>query len=452
MGATLSTLRKYIRAEVHDPAPLRKISTSALIHDGGNDAVFFQDQTFNFDTLGIVVGDVIWNGSDGGSISTIQQISDGGATNDKLTVGAIEGGTNNNFTNGDTPYIYDRHAQKGLDGMRFTNLEVEDALAQAQKLVALRYGGVEKFTVAEDIKVMSKIDLTVQSGTFSKGETITGGTNGHTAYVEYVGDTFLVVSTMKTKFNVTAVAGTLETGEVITGGTSGETGILDTDGTTYLICTVCPDAFTNAETLTGGTSGATVTMNDSSYSPELFITGETLTGGTSSATANVKATYANNNFYVGQALPTDLKHLVSARWWDGSSWNYLERQGIYEYQLDQRSSGDPLAYNVYDEKIWMWPNNSTYQYNELHVFYMAWDNALSAETDTTLYGNRLERIVVLEAAKVLAGGDADEKLYGRLLADIKLAHEDVVGGEDMHTSHVQQVIDWDTGFGPGELW
>jgi hypothetical protein len=159
-----------------------------------------------------------------------------------------------------------------------------------------------------------------------------------------------------------------------------------------------------------------------------------------------------NNFYIGQDMPTDLKQLVNARWWDGSSWNYLARQSIYEYALNQRSTGDGIAFNVFSGKIWMWPNNSVYQYNELHLFYMAWDNALSADTDTTLYGNRFERVIVLEAAKVLAGGDADDKMYGRLLADIKLAHEDIVGGEDTNLSHVTQVIDWDTGYGPGELW
>ena len=91
MGATLATLRKYVRAEVHDPAPLRKISSSALIHDGGNNAAFFQDATFDFVALGVIVGDVVWNGTDGGSISTIQAI--GGTGNRKLTVGPIEGGT-----------------------------------------------------------------------------------------------------------------------------------------------------------------------------------------------------------------------------------------------------------------------------------------------------------------------------------------------------------------------
>jgi hypothetical protein len=36
MGATLSTLRKYIRAEVGDQEATEKLSTVTLTHDGGN--------------------------------------------------------------------------------------------------------------------------------------------------------------------------------------------------------------------------------------------------------------------------------------------------------------------------------------------------------------------------------------------------------------------------------
>jgi hypothetical protein len=120
MGATLSTLRKYIRAEVGDPAPEEKLSTLTLTHDGGNSAAFFQDQTHNFDTLGVIVGDVVRNITDGGSLATVRLIGNGGATNDKLTVGSIEGGTDNDYDNGDVVEIYTRHAQRGLDGTRWT--------------------------------------------------------------------------------------------------------------------------------------------------------------------------------------------------------------------------------------------------------------------------------------------------------------------------------------------
>ena len=46
MGATLATLRKYVRAEVHDPAPLEKMSTSTLTHDGSDGDTFFKDNSF----------------------------------------------------------------------------------------------------------------------------------------------------------------------------------------------------------------------------------------------------------------------------------------------------------------------------------------------------------------------------------------------------------------------
>lgn len=458
MGATLSTLRKYIRAEVNDPAPEEKLSTLTLTHDGGNGAAFFQDQSHNFTTLGVVVGDVVRNITDGGSLATIRLIGDGGATNDKLTVGSIEGGTDNDYDNGDVVEIYTRHAQRGLDGTRWTDSEVEDALAQAQKIVAIRFGGVEKYDLKQDIKVMSKIDLTVQSGTHTVGETVTGGTNGHTAVVEYVGDTFLIVSTMRTKFNVTAVAGTLETGEVITGGTSGETGVLITDGTTYLVVeNGGTTGFTNAETLTGGTSGATVTMNDSSYSPDLFIAGETLTGGTSSATANVKATYANNNVNIGFDMPTDLKHLIIAKWWDGSHWMPLFRDSIKQFVSRASVTGDPSRVTVFgveqlstdaapNKKVWLWPSNSSKQYNELHLFYMAWDRALSADTDTTNFDNKVERLVVLEGAKILAGQVNEEELWKRIVGDIQMMNDDITGADDDETDRVTEEVNWDIGW------
>jgi hypothetical protein len=462
MGATLSTLRKYIRAEVNDPAPTEKMSSSTLTHDGGNGAAFFQDQSFNFVNEGILVGDVVRNITDGGSLATIRLIGNGGATNDKLTVGSIEGGTDNDYDNSDVVEIYDRHAQRGLDGTRWTDSEVEDALTQAQKIVAIRFGGVEKYSVQEDIKVMSKIDLTVQSGTFTVGETVTGGTNGHTAVVEYVGDTFLIVSTMRTKFNVTAVSGTLETGETITGGTSSETGILITDGTTYLVVEKGgTTGFTNAETLTGGTSGATVTMNDSSYSPDLFIAGETLTGGTSSATANVKATYANNNVCLGQDMPTDLKNLLVARWWDGSHWYPLVRDNIMEFTSRNTATGDPSNVAVFgvdqlttdsapNKKIWLWPSNATKQYNELHLFYMAWDRALSADTTTTNFDNTVERLMVLEAAKILAGQVNEEELWKRIVTDIQMLNEDITGTDTDEPDSVTETVHWNCGFSDDE--
>jgi hypothetical protein len=411
-----------------------------------------------------VVGDVIYNTTDGGSLATIQQITNGGATNDKLVVGAIEGGTDNDYDNSDVVEIYDRHAQKGLDGMRFTNTEVEDALAQAQKVVALRFGGIEKYNLHQDIKVMTKIDLITTSGTFQVAETVTGGTNGHAATVEYVGDDFIVVSRFITRVNVDNVSGTFQVGEKVTGSTNSYTGIIEEVNAAYLDLYAVTGTFADNETLTGGTSAATCSVNEASgYSSAKFASGETLTGGTSSATGNAKAAYSRNNFYVGQDLPTDLKHLINARWWDGSSWNYLKRDNVFEYEMRPKSSGDPLGYLVFGvdqlstdttpaKKIWLWPNNSVHQYNELHITYMAWDRSLSGDTTVTDFDNTMERLLVLEAAKILAGGDGDEKMYVRILADIKMINEDITGTEKNEARGVTQVIDWDTGYGPGELF
>ncbi len=457
MGATLATLRKYIRAEVGDVAPTEKMSGDTITHDDGSQTAYFEDDSYNFVTEGILVGDVIYNPSDQGSLAIIKAISNGGGTNARLEVTSIEGGTGNTYETSDVIEIYDRHAQRGLGNTRWTNTEVEDALAQAQKIVALRFGGVEKYNIHQDIKVMSKVNLTVQSGTFTVGETVTGGDNSHTAVVEYVGDTFLILSTMYTKLDVTAVSGTLETGELITGGTSEETGILITDGTTYLMLENHTSVFTAAETLTGGTSGATVTVDNASYNPNLFAAQETLTGGTSSATANVKATYAANNICLGQDMPTNLKHLLVARWWDGSNWMPLVRDNIREFTSMAGVSGDPARMSIFgiDQlvsdatpgmKIWLWPSNSTKQYNELHLFYMAWDRTLSAETDTTDFDNKVERLIVLEGGKTLAGQVNEDDLWKRLVADIQLINQDIIGADGNETDRVAEVVHWNHGF------
>jgi hypothetical protein len=240
-------------------------------------------------------------------------------------------------------------------------------------------------------------------------------------------------------------------------------GIVQEVNAAYLDLYATSGTFADNETLTGQTAAATCLVNAASgYGASLFIKTETLTGSTSSATANVKSTYANNNFYVGQDMPTDLKYLVNARWWDGSSWNYLSRQSLMEYEMLHKSSGDALGYLVWGQdqlstdatptkKIWLWPNQGTYQYNELHLTYYAWDRSLTGDTITTEFEYMHERLLVLEAAKILAGGDSDKALHERLLVDITLLVADIEG-KDQHTSHVTQVIDWDAGFGPGELF
>jgi hypothetical protein len=458
MGATLATLRKYIRAEVGDPAPLRKISTSSLIHDGGNGAAFFQDATFNFVTLGIIIGDVVWNGSDGGSISVVRAIEDGGGTNDKLVVGSIEGGTDNDFDDGDTPWIYDRHAQRGLDGTRWTDTEVEDALAQAQKIVALRFGGVEKFNIHQDIEVMSKVDLTARSGTYQVGETITGGTNGHQATVQYVGDDFIVINKFITRVSIDGVSGTFEAGEKVTGSTNSYTGVVALVNANYLDLYRVTGTYDDDETLTGASTGATCSVNEAAgYSSGLFAATETLTGSTSSATGNVKAAYSANNICVGQDLPTDLKNLLVAKWWDGSHWQPLIRDDIFEYTAMNRSTGDPTHITVFgvdqlstdatpQKKVWLWPNTSTKKFDQLHLFYMAWDRSLSGDTDTTDFDNRMERLIVLEGAKILAGQVNEDDLYKRIVTDIQLMNADINSSGDNETDEVRQSIHWDYGW------
>jgi len=449
MGATLSTLRKYIRAEVNDPKPSRKMSSSTLTHDGGDSAAFFQDQSFNFDSQGIEIGDVIYNTSDGGSLAVIRQITDGGATNDKLVVGSIEGGTDNDYDDGDVVYIYDRHAQRGLDGTRWTNTEVEDALAQAQKIVALRFGGVEKFDVKQDIHVVTKYDLVGTSSTFTVGETVTGGTNSHAATVLYVGTDFIVVNEFITRVPIDNVTGTFKVGEVVTGSTNSYTGVIEEVNAAYLDLYAVSGTFADNETLTGGTTSATCLVNSAAgYSSGVFASGETITGGSSSATGIIKETESANNFYLGQAMPTDVKHLLQARWWTGSNWEYLRRDHIEEYNARDKSTGDPSEYAVFDDRIWLWPNNSTKQYNEIHLFYMAWDSSLSADTDTTDFDNKVERLLVLEASKILAGQANEERTFARIVNDITLINTDIQGTDDNQAYSVRQEIEWNSGGSP----
>lgn len=450
MGATLSTLRKYIRAEVNDPAPERKMSSSTITHDGGdNSKTFFQDQTYNFATQGIEVGDVIYNTSDGGSLAVIRLISNGGATNDKLTVSSIEGGTDNDYDDGDVVYIYDRHAQRGLDGTRWTNDEVEDALTQAQKIVGIRFGGIEKFDVKQDIHVVTKYNLVGTSGTFTVGETVTGGTTSHAATVLYTGTDFILVNEFITRVPIDNVTGTFKTGEIVTGSTNSYTGIIEEVNAAYLDLYRVSGEFDDNETLTGGTTEATCLVNSAtSYSSGVFSEGETITGGTSSATGIIRETVSPNNFYIGQAMPTDVKNLIQARWWTGSMWEPLKRDHIEEISVRHKSSGDPNAYAVFNDRIWLWPNNSLKEYNELHLTYISWDDALSSDTDTTLFGNLHERLLVLEGAKILAGQVNEDALYARIVNDINTLNVDIEGTDDSQSRNVFQVIDWDGGGSP----
>jgi len=387
MGATLETLRKYVRQEVDDPAPERiPDSSTTFAHDGGSNRTdFFQDSSENFVNHGVAVGDVIYNVSDGGSLATIRAItSSAGGTNDKLFTDSIDGGQNNDYDNNDVIYIYSRHAQKGLDHTRFTNSEVRDAINQAQKQVARKYGGIEKTDVHQDIKVQSKVAVDNVSGTFVVGETVTGGTNSYTAVVEYVAADFLVVEDHKDA--------------------SG-----DLDNTA------------------------------------LFEDNEELTGGTSGATCDVNGTYTANNFNIGQNLPTDLKNLIAAYYMNGTSRIGLGRQHIQEVLMYSKSTGDPWEMGLYNDKtrIWLWPNKTTITPNLLHLLYKAWPSNLSADSDETDLGYDYERLLVLLSAKILANAMKDTDMIARIKDDIIMEMADIDTTRDAGARHFRQEIKWE---------
>lgn len=65
------------------------------------------------------------------------------------------------------------------------------------------------------------LDLSAVSGDFAEGETVTGGTSGATAFVEYVWDFG------RSYLQVSGITGTFSSGETVTGGTSGATATID---------------------------------------------------------------------------------------------------------------------------------------------------------------------------------------------------------------------------------
>jgi len=388
MGATLSLLRKYIRQEIDDPAPLRKPDSSTTFqHDGGSGLTdYFLDSSENFQDLGIVVGDVIFNLTDGGSLATIRAITDGMATKDQLQVDSIDGGNDNDYDDGDVIYLYDRAAQKGLDGTRFTNAEVLDAINQAQKQVARKFGGVQKTDLFQDIKQQSKIAIDDVSGTFELNETITGSNNGYTAVVEVEAFDFLVTEDQRDA--------------------SG-----DLDSTAF---------FEDNEVLTGNTSGATCQLNEP-------------TG------------YSMNNFNVGQNLPTDLKNLEASYYWNGTHRMGLGKQYIQELFRASSSTGDPLIAATWSDsdKIWLWPNKTSTQLNEIHLIYNAWPGDLSSDSDETDLDIKYERLLVLLSARILAGAMRDNDMVARLRMDLAEEVDDVRSTRDSEPRSFRQELRWD---------
>jgi hypothetical protein len=156
-------------------------------------------------------------------------------------------------------------------------------------------------------------------------------------------------------------------------------------------------------------------------------------------------------------MPTDLKHLLVARWWDGTHWYPLIRDNIREFTSRATVSGDPTRVTIFgidqiatdavpNKKIWLWPSNATKQYNELHLFYMAWDRALGADSTATDLDYKVERLLVLEGAKILAGQVNEEELWKRIVTDIQLINQDITGTEDNEVTHVADVMHWDHGY------
>lgn len=388
MGATLSLLRKYVRQEIDDPAPLRKPNSSTTFqHDGGNGLTdYFLDSSENFEDLGIVVGDVIYNVTDGGSLATIRAITDGMATKDQLHVDSIDGGNENDYDDGDIVYIYDRHAQKGLDGTRFTNAEVLLAINQAQLQVARKFGGVQKTDLFQDIKQQTKFGIDNIAGTFEIGETLTGSNNGYTAVVEVEASDFLVVEDFRD------AAG-------------------DLDQTAL---------FEDNEVLTGNTSGATCQVNEPSG-------------------------LSVNNFNVGQNLPTDLKNLEAAYYWNGTHRLGLGKQYIQELFRHSSSTGDPLIVATWSnsDRIWLWPNISTDALNNLHIIYRAWPGDLSDDSDETELDVLYERLIVLLAAKILAGQMRDNDMITRLTNDLLMEVDDVMSTRSDEPRSFRQELRWD---------
>ncbi len=399
MEANLSTLRKFVRQEVDDPAPLRKPGpTVSFQHDGGdNQTSFFIDASEDFALLGVVVGDVIYNISDGGSLATIRAIIDAFGTNDRLDVDSIDGGNDNDYDNGDVVYIFDRHAQKGLDGTRFTNSEVLDAINQAQKQVARKFGGVQKTDIAQDIKVQTKFPIDNISGTFVVQETLTGANNNYTAVVEVAASDFFVVEDFRD------AAGDLDTTAL----------------------------FEDNEVLTGNTSGATCQVN----SPD-----------TSGAVPPALQGYSVNNFNVGQNLPTDLKTLEAAYYWDGSTRRGLGKQYIQELFLHATptSSGQPYIEAGWDDsdRIWLWPHQGFDDLNSLHLIYWGWPSDLSADSDITELDIKYERLLILLSAKILAGQMRDSEMSERLRNDAFEEANDIMTTRSDEPRSFRQELKW----------
>lgn len=428
------------------------MSGSTLTHDGTNGTTdFFQDASFDFDAQGIEIGDVIYNTSDGGSLAIVRAFaSSGGAnSNDKLMVDSIDGGTTNDYTTDDVVQIWDRYAQKAFDGTRFTDTDIDDAITQVHSIVATRFGGVEASDLTTNIESCSRIELVnVSTTAYTRGETITGGTNGHTVVCEYVGTDFLIVRNHIAKVNVDSVSGTFLVGETVTGSTNSYTGRVEEVNAAYLRLSAFTGTFADNETLTGGTSGATCLVDEASgYGGGLFALAETLTGGTSGATGQVKATYTRGNYMCMFSVPTDLKNVVSIRYWDGTDWTPMRLKYIQEHDINPISSGDPLTAAKWEDKFWIWPSTSVQKYDGLNITYIKWPNIPSAAASSTEMMRYFDRLLVLESALILSRRMEDNDRTSGILNEIARIDRDVFSRDEEDASHVRNTLDLNAYYG-----
>ena len=127
---------------------------------------------------------------------------------------------------------YDVPGTEGWDGVgvissaSVTNLEIANSVIinvkHAKAIKADSFVGLKIDNVSYEVR--GRIGFTSASGTFSGGETVTGGTSGATCVVGFVGADYFLTAYVTGKFS---------SGETITGGTSGVTATLDASNTEH---------------------------------------------------------------------------------------------------------------------------------------------------------------------------------------------------------------------------
>ncbi len=133
---------------------------------------------------------------------------------------------------------------------------------------------LEVITVPNQTSFTNKTYTGTWSGGLTPGGYYTGSYGTYAYNLE-------ITDTAAEELFVTAVSGTFTPGETVTGGTSGETAIVITqvvDGSTYLYVKSASGPFTLGETITGGTSGQTAVYQTLYATTDIFTM--TAPGGT----------------------------------------------------------------------------------------------------------------------------------------------------------------------------